>query len=368
MNRYSNMKILKPGDAGHFTDTHNNLNNSIFLAGPCPRTDYTDDWRFEAFDYLKKIGFTGTVITPTNDQYHTIEFDGSKLMGQTKWEYETMKRCSALVIWIPRSETRPARTTNIEFGDWYDKTGVYCGFPPDGIHNEYLMKRLEMKNIKYWTNLHELLDQVVADLQKQPTKLFFTADTHFSQQRTLDLSQRPFINLFEMDLEMISNWNKTVRMSDIVYHAGDFGDLSTMKEILSTLNYKELIWVLGNYDRKVKSEIETIIAELPERKITLIDGIYSFIDNNVKYYVMHEPSNDSNINDYTLNYPNEIGLYGHIHGRAFAKTNGFDLATDYHNYTPISFDKVKWFANAIQYWDNNVIENKIHINQSLIKE
>lgn len=43
MNRYSNMKILKPGDASHFTDTHNNLNNSIFLAGPCPRTDYTDD-------------------------------------------------------------------------------------------------------------------------------------------------------------------------------------------------------------------------------------------------------------------------------------------------------------------------------------
>lgn len=360
------MRILKPIVDSVVTNVTANLNNSIFLAGPCPRDDYSKDWRFDAFEYLEKIGFTGTVITPTNPEYRSASFSGDKLLRQTTWEYETMKRCSALVFWVPRSEERPARTTNIEFGDWYDKEGVYCGFPPEGIHNEYLIKRLEMKNIKYWTNLYELLDHVVDQLQNQPEKKYFTADTHFTQQRTLDLSQRPFINLFEMDLEMQSNWNKRVRMTDVVYHAGDFGDISTMKDILSTLNYKELIWILGNYDRKIKSEINQVIASLPERKITLIDGVHKFIDNGVSYYIMHEPSNDSDINDYTLTYPNEIGLYGHIHGRAFAKTNGFDLATDYHNYTPISFDKVKWFANAIQYWDNNVMDNTITIDSKLV--
>lgn len=361
------MRILKPIVDNKVTNVTANLNNSIFLAGPCPRDDYSQDWRFEAFEYLEKIGFTGTVITPTNDEYHKSTFDGDKLLRQTTWEYETMKRCSALVFWVPRSKERPARTTNIEFGDWYDKEGVYCGFPPDGIHNEYLIKRLEMKGIKYWTDLHELLDYVVDQLQNQPMKKYFTADTHFSQQRTLDLSQRPFVNLFEMDLEMQSNWNKRVRMTDVVYHAGDFGDVSTMKDILSTLNYKELIWVLGNYDRNIKEDIKKIISELPNRKITIVDSVHKMIDDGVSYYIMHEPSGLQDEPFVNLKYPGQIGLYGHIHGRGFAKKSGFDLATDYHQYTPISFDKVKWFANAIRYWDHNVMDKEIKVNPYKVK-
>lgn len=30
-----------------------NMNNSIFLAGPCPRVDYSQDWRFETFEVLR---------------------------------------------------------------------------------------------------------------------------------------------------------------------------------------------------------------------------------------------------------------------------------------------------------------------------
>lgn len=30
-----------------------NMNNSIFLAGSCPRVDYSQDWRFETFEVLR---------------------------------------------------------------------------------------------------------------------------------------------------------------------------------------------------------------------------------------------------------------------------------------------------------------------------
>lgn len=30
-----------------------NMNNSIFLAGSCPRVDYSKDWRFETFEVLR---------------------------------------------------------------------------------------------------------------------------------------------------------------------------------------------------------------------------------------------------------------------------------------------------------------------------
>lgn len=185
---------------------------------------------------------------------------------------------------------------------------------------------------------------------------WFTSDTHFSQQRTLELSRRPFIDVNQMDLTMISNWNKKVTMNDIVFHAGDFGDISTMKDILSCLNFKTLYFVLGNYDRKIKDEVEKVVSELPDREI-IISAKAEFDYNDKHYYVVHEPDEGTE----TPEYPKNIVLYGHIHGRSFAKQNGFDLATDYHNYTPISMEQVAWFANAIQYWDNNVFCTKASV-------
>ena len=41
--------------------------------------------------------------------------------------------------------------------------------------------------------------------------------------------------------------------------------------------------------------------------------------------------------------------------------NGFDLAIDYHHYTPISMEQVEWFANAMQYWDENVFSDKVRV-------
>lgn len=55
------MKILKPINNGRFTST-DNLRNSIFLAGSCPRDNFADDWRSEAFEILKELGFNDTVI------------------------------------------------------------------------------------------------------------------------------------------------------------------------------------------------------------------------------------------------------------------------------------------------------------------
>lgn len=327
------------------------MNNSIFLAGPCPRKDYSSDWRNEAFRILEELGFDGNVITPTNDRFQELRdnYGNDALVQQTRWEYEAMKKASAIVFWVDRHIDRgfPAFTTNIEFGDWYDREGTYFGFPDGADKNEYLKVRLDMVGKPYYTELKDVLKATV-DALNRPGQRFFTSDTHFSQERTRELSRRPFPNLYEMDLEMISNWNKAVTMNDTVYHAGDFGDIETMRDILSSLNYKTLVLVLGNYDRKIVSEIENELSMLG--RDVVISSVESFEEDGKTYYVVHEPDEGSSVPE----YPDNIVLYGHIHGRAFAKRNGFDLATDYHRYTPISMEQVQWFANAIQYWDHNV--------------
>lgn len=73
--------------------------------------------------------------------------------------------------------------------------------------------------------------------------IFFTSDTHFSQERTLTFSCRPFENVREMDQYIIDQWNSVVDPDDIVYHLGDFGNANICEQLNGRIKL-----VLGNYE------------------------------------------------------------------------------------------------------------------------
>ena len=358
------MRVVEPFNptTGKFNSLYG-CRNAIFLAGPCPRSDFSDDWRIEAFSILEQLGFDGTVITPTNSYFKrmTTEFGFTQELAREKqvaWERAAMHIASAIVFWVPRDATHPARTTNYEFGEWYKKPHVFVGWPDGAEHNEYMACKLKEQEKTYFKTLSDTLAAAVSAL-KVSDGPWFTSDTHFSQQRTLDLSRRPFVNVQEMDYTMISNWNKRITMYDDVVHAGDFMDpekvADMLKSFLSFLNFKTLHWVLGNYDRKIKDQIEQIVAS-SGRDIQLYEHDYRLSDGKNSYVVVHEP------NDFEIKAsPSDIILYGHIHGRSFAKKNGFDLGIDYHQYSPISIEQVKWFTNAMKYWDQNVYSDSCNV-------
>lgn len=54
--------------------------------------------------------------------------------------------------------------------------------------------------------------------------------------------------------------------------------------------------------------------------------------------------------------------FGHIHGRAQMKRNGFDVGVDtpYVRYSPHDFELVNWIRNAIEkgYYDEQVFTDK----------
>ena len=76
------------------------------------------------------------------------------------------------------------------------------------------------------------------------SKIWFTGDTHFSSERTLELSKRPFRSVEEMDKILIENWNSVVGENDTVYHLGDFGNYEIIKQLNGSINL-----IKGNYDR-----------------------------------------------------------------------------------------------------------------------
>jgi calcineurin-like phosphoesterase family protein len=52
--------------------------------------------------------------------------------------------------------------------------------------------------------------------------LWFTADTHFGDHRTINIHRRPYASTTEMDEALIGGWNAVVDPADEVWHLGDF--------------------------------------------------------------------------------------------------------------------------------------------------
>ena len=138
----------------------------IFLAGPCPRKNYEDDWRNEAIEYLKEAGFDGVIFNPTNPYYDTS--DPFYLEKQTWWEQKAIHMSDRVVFWIPRSEKNPAFTTNIELGEFLNSNYIHkilIGMPDSAIKNEYIKIRLKMLGKSYENNLKTLMYRVVEELR-----------------------------------------------------------------------------------------------------------------------------------------------------------------------------------------------------------
>lgn len=180
------------------------------------------------------------------------------------------------------------------------------------------------------------------------SKVWFTADTHFSQQRTLELSRRPFINTNTMDDYLINNWNRVVGPEDAIFHLGDFGN----PEIIDELTGADILLIPGNYDTT-----EVIEKLLKDPRVEVLNQPYSWPvpdyaydfegDLPWKLYFLHEPEKAKNEK---LFY-----LYGHIHQLQMVKKNGLNVGVDCHQFKPIDLETVAFYYNAIQnHYDENV--------------
>lgn len=349
------LKIIKPqkSKTSSWTDL-SNVKNSIFLAGPCPRSDYANnDWRTDAFNILENLLFDGYVITPTNDMYNPDNTDFLK--NQTDWEWEAMHKASAIIFYCGRSEKNPGFTTNCELFDYIRFPNIFVCIPKDDTNgaNRYIKLHCEHRGVPVFETLEDTLSAATMAL-KEPQKVWYTSDTHFGQERTLNFSKRPFKTVKDMDLELISWWNKNVTMNDVVYHLGDFGDNG---KYLDCLNFKKLIFNKGNYERDEKNP--DVLKDMKKRNdVEIYNNDEIEVDSGIYHYILrHEPITGKKVPK------GSIVLFGHVHGRGgFGKRNGIDVSVDYHGFKPVSQSEVDWFANCLEkgYYDDNVFCEECH--------
>lgn len=163
---------------------------------------------------------------------------------------------------------------------------------------------------------------------------FFSADHHFSHRNILKCCNRPFT--FEQhDDDLIKRWNERVTNDDIVYYLGDFS-WCPAEPILERLNFKSMIWVLGNHDKKIKTGIMTSKG----RDIKVCRYMEEISVNGQEITLCHFAMRKWNKSHYGTWH-----LYGHSHGNLPPLGLSMDVGVDAHNYFPVSFNEVKTFMN-----------------------
>jgi calcineurin-like phosphoesterase family protein len=151
--------------------------------------------------------------------------------------------------------------------------------------------------------------------------IFFTADTHFGDHRTINIQKRPFDSVAEMDSVLIERWNGTVAPDDIVWHLGDVARRpADVPTLLARLNgIKHLL--RGNNDPD-----ETAAAQGWASV-----GDYAEIEVDGRHLVLcHYP-----FRSWNGQHKGALNLHGHSHGRLKPMPRQYDVGVDPHHFAPV---------------------------------
>lgn len=170
-------------------------------------------------------------------------------------------------------------------------------------------------------------------------KTFFISDTHFNQtnkHRTRRLKVE-FKTKQQQDHECMKRWNSLIGSHDKVYHLGDFGDYSLVKQL-----HGKITLICGNYEKK---DANGNFAKFKEKLIKL--GFEDVIEHNL---VLDKKLFGESIN--LVHKPTEtdsklVNLFGHVHTLKPISKNGFNVCCEYHNFTPVGEDVIKDYLNFL---------------------
>lgn len=151
--------------------------------------------------------------------------------------------------------------------------------------------------------------------------LYLISDHHFDHTNIIRFSNRPFENIRQMNMTMITRWNSIVGPDDVVFHLGDFAFSSGRRIALlrSRLNGK-IVLIQGNHDNaKLMRRCGFIV---PNERYIVYGGIF----------LSHEPLGEDIVKG-------NINIHGHIHHWLNKDRHHFNVAVEQTNYYPVTFEQ-----------------------------
>lgn len=156
--------------------------------------------------------------------------------------------------------------------------------------------------------------------------LFFTADTHFGDHRTINIWRRPFASVAEMDALLVERWNATVAPEDEVWHLGDVARRAAdVPALLARLHGRKHL-LRGNNDPD-----ETLAAQG-----WASTGDYAELQVEGRRLILcHYP-----FRSWNGQHRGTINLHGHSHGRLKPMPRQHDVGVDVHGWAPVTLGRL----------------------------
>lgn len=156
--------------------------------------------------------------------------------------------------------------------------------------------------------------------------IFFTADTHFGDHRTINIHNRPFASVAEMDAALLANWNEAVGEEDEVWHLGDFARRAAdVPGLLARLHGRKHL-VRGNNDLPG--------AETAEGWASVQD--YAELEAEGRRLILcHYP-----FRSWRDQHKGAINLHGHSHGKLKPMPRQYDVGVDARGWRPVTLGEI----------------------------
>ena len=152
--------------------------------------------------------------------------------------------------------------------------------------------------------------------------LFFTADTHFGDHRTLNIHRRPFASVAEMDEALVAGWNAVVGPADEIWHLGDVARRAAdVAGLLARLNGTKHL-VRGNNDPAATGEAAGWASVQDYAELT---------EGDARLVLCHYP-----FRSWNGRHRRAIDLHGHSHGKLKPVLRQFDVGVDARGFRPTS--------------------------------
>jgi calcineurin-like phosphoesterase family protein len=152
--------------------------------------------------------------------------------------------------------------------------------------------------------------------------LYFTADTHFGDHRTINIHRRPFANAAAMDEALVAGWNAVVGDGDTIWHLGDFARRAgDVPDLLARLNGTKHL-VRGNNDPEATGEATGW---------TSVQDYAEIEEDGIRLVLCHYP-----FRSWNGQHRGAIDLHGHSHGKIKPLLRQHDVGVDARGFRPVS--------------------------------
>jgi len=188
------------------------------------------------------------------------------------------------------------------------------------------------------------------------SKIWFSADTHYSHANVLHLCDRQFSDIYEHDKILIQNHNSLISDNDDFYHLGDFAfrcSAERVREIIKKLNGRIRI-VRGNHEKPLLQAVERgLLNDMLNSGKLEIFGLKAILEDSTLAIskMINVEGQLIFLSHYShKTFPNAFRngqhLFGHSHGRIEpyfkCRDVGVDTFSETHQrFFPWSYEEIK---------------------------